>query len=63
MNPLNPNNPGLWGSWSWNDSDEKEGSLTPANSPKTRWVYPPGEPPEPKPDHEIKDWPSVPFGD
>lgn len=59
MNPLN-NNQNLWGSWSYNDSTDNESD---GNSPQPRRIYPPGNPPPQKPDTEIKDWPSVAFGD
>ena len=61
MNPLNPYNPGLWGSWSWNESESSDGVAK--NKDTGQPIYAPGEPPEQKPDKEIKDWPSVDFGD
>ncbi len=60
MNPLG-SNPHLWGSWSWNESSDEEGVAK--NKVSGNWVYPPGTPPIQKPDHEIKDWPPVDFGD
>lgn len=60
MNPLG-SNANLWGSWSWNESNEEEGIAK--NNISGNWVYPSGNPPEKKADDQIIDWPSVDFGD
>jgi len=52
MNPLS-SNPGLWGSWSWNESTQEDGIAK--NNVTGNWVYPSGSPPPEKKDEEIKD--------
>lgn len=60
MNPLGSDT-NMWGSWSWNESSEDEGVAK--NNVMGNWVYPSGNPPPPKTDEEIIDWPSIDFGD
>lgn len=61
MNPIS-SNPNIWGSWSWNSSeDEVEGVAV--NVDTGHPVYAPGIPPVSDPEKKIPDWPPIPFGD
>lgn len=61
MNPTNGYNSNLWGSWPWNEIESSEGVAK--NKDTGQPIHAPGQPPEQKPDAEIKDWPPIPFGD